>query len=650
MVGFGMLLVTPYVLMGATGAKASGKPRSNINVGVFVGVNEFTTKHYKPLRYAVNDAVAYAYLLTSQRDDGLGLIEPTNCFLALAGKPTTSALITQLDELRERGAIVTGASAVEINTAIDQASQQAVDQSGMVVLTLSTHGYMYKDSFRVLPSDGNPGGFTDIQAKELERMLKEFVPTKRILIFDVCQTLEGPLRGPSVTDLGDLLSRFKQAEGFVVLNSCSAGEGSLEDEEKQHGVFSRYLLEALRGSAGDSQGIITISSAFAYAWSHTTVRAPQIKPGGRKQTPSIAGYIDAPLPTMARTNLIYTRLNENRVEMNSAVKQAKACLLKAVNPDGDPPFRGSVVDQAWDVFAKAEFPIRTDLAQRIQEELGPGSPQGRRYFLTWWSNTFTKELAISNLLAAATVQSPVVAPTNAINEVPKAVLTTVWTNSLGMEFRRIPGRTNLWLCIWETRVGDYHAFLKDKKLPLQLSQHTNEPVAEVSWNDACDFCDWLTKRESGFSPPPKYRLPTDAEWSLVVGLDEPAGKTIDQLVGLNLDVYPWGKWPPGDRVGNYADTNSLSPIEARQDSYRFVSPVGLFPANKFGFFDLGGNVWEWTDSDYEQGKACRGGAFTLTLDSHFSAEQQLRSSFRYPVEKTTLHRAIGFRVAVERRL
>ncbi|HKB89622.1 MAG TPA: SUMF1/EgtB/PvdO family nonheme iron enzyme [Opitutaceae bacterium] len=50
----------------------------------------------------------------------------------------------------------------------------------------------------------------------------------------------------------------------------------------------------------------------------------------------------------------------------------------------------------------------------------------------------------------------------------------------------------------------------------------------VSWDDAKAFCEWLTKQERGSGALPEgmhYRLPTDEEWSVAVGLDSEPGNT-----------------------------------------------------------------------------------------------------------------------------
>jgi hypothetical protein len=101
----------------------------------------------------------------------------------------------------------------------------------------------------------------------------------------------------------------------------------------------------------------------------------------------------------------------------------------------------------------------------------------------------------------------------------------------------------------------------------------NAPVVGVSWFEADAFCRWLSLSENdGYD----YRLPTESEWQVAA-----AGKEGRE--------YPWGKdWHEG-RCNTYeADIGR-------------TSPVGIFVAGRTpeGVYDLSGNVWEWTRSDYK---------------------------------------------------
>lgn len=199
-----------------------------------------------------------------------------------------------------------------------------------------------------------------------------------------------------------------------------------------------------------------------------------------------------------------------------------------------------------------------------------------------------------------------------------------WENSLWMQFEPVPG-TEVLFSIWETRVQDYQAFVtatgKSWEKPL-FQQGLTHPAVLVSWENAKAFCAWLTekeRREGRLEANQEYRLPTDAEWSVAAGLGRENGSTPAEKDEKTKDVYPWGRqWPPPAGVGNYSSSLKV-------DDYDYTSPVGSFPANQFGLYDMGGNVWEWCEDPYkvwEQPRVLRGGSWAS------QGHDNLQSSYR----------------------
>jgi formylglycine-generating enzyme required for sulfatase activity len=134
-----------------------------------------------------------------------------------------------------------------------------------------------------------------------------------------------------------------------------------------------------------------------------------------------------------------------------------------------------------------------------------------------------------------------------------------------------------------------------------------QPVVNVSWEDAARYCNWLSAqdglpaayREQGGQMQPLqpatrgYRLPSEAEWvyvARVLGQGTPAR-------------YPWeGDYPPRQAAGNFADARIADTladvVPGYDDGYRATAPVGSFAPRPAGFYDLGGNVAEWTNDFY----------------------------------------------------
>ena len=135
----------------------------------------------------------------------------------------------------------------------------------------------------------------------------------------------------------------------------------------------------------------------------------------------------------------------------------------------------------------------------------------------------------------------------------------------------------------------------------------DRPVVQVTWEQAARFCNWLSRKE-GLPPVYAeingqlhatnpigngYRLPTEAEWEFCARYG-PTAKPWK---------YPWGEsFPPAAKTVNIADasaTNILTLVlDKYDDAYPAAAPVGSFPPNPAGLYDLGGNVAEWCHDYY----------------------------------------------------
>ncbi len=115
-----------------------------------------------------------------------------------------------------------------------------------------------------------------------------------------------------------------------------------------------------------------------------------------------------------------------------------------------------------------------------------------------------------------------------------------------------------------------------------FEQTDEHPVVNVSWNDAVEFCNWLSKKESK-----TYRLPTEAEWEFACR----AGTTTRYYSGDDPETLA--------KVGNVADAAAKAKFPEwkytikANDGYVFTAPVGKFKPNAFGLYDMHGNAWQW---------------------------------------------------------
>lgn len=114
-----------------------------------------------------------------------------------------------------------------------------------------------------------------------------------------------------------------------------------------------------------------------------------------------------------------------------------------------------------------------------------------------------------------------------------------------------------------------------------------EPVGCISWLDAKAYVAWLSAKTGK-----RYRLPSESEWEYVAR----AGTTTR---------YYWG-----DAADDICERANLFDASGRRasdlayvsadcdDGYPFTAPVGSFPPNPFGLYDITGNVWEWAEDCY----------------------------------------------------
>jgi formylglycine-generating enzyme required for sulfatase activity len=221
-----------------------------------------------------------------------------------------------------------------------------------------------------------------------------------------------------------------------------------------------------------------------------------------------------------------------------------------------------------------------------------------------------------------------------------------------LEFVMIPGQGTVkpfLLGKYEVTQGQYETVMG--KNPSTFKNGPDYPVEQMSWQDAKDFCAKLnTSLPKEARTNLIFRLPTDQEWSIAVGLPEEFGRVPQDKSNKIKDTYPWGsEWPPPNNAGNYADESYAEKhggsggIAGCNDGFADTSPVGSFPPNQFGLYDMAGNVWEWCEDwidDEMNIRVVRGAAFFT------ASRSQILSSYRGrpPIVRNF---ASGFRVRLE---
>jgi sulfatase modifying factor 1 len=242
----------------------------------------------------------------------------------------------------------------------------------------------------------------------------------------------------------------------------------------------------------------------------------------------------------------------------------------------------------------------------------------------------------------------------------------VYKNTLGMTLRLIPGGIYLMGSPPEEAGRYWHEgpqhkvrlapfYISDKEVtnaqygqflaatghapPLYwLDKNLNapqQPVVGVTWQDALDFAKWLSQESNE-----EYRLPTEAEWEAAC-----RGSLTDQ-------PFPWGGQPPEQGARFLANYN---PKPYDKDGFHYPAPVGSFPPNGHGLYDMAGNVAEWCQDWYDPTYYSRspfenpGGPPTGTYrvirgGSWYALARELRCAARQFYRPTRADGFIGFRL------
>ena len=183
---------------------------------------------------------------------------------------------------------------------------------------------------------------------------------------------------------------------------------------------------------------------------------------------------------------------------------------------------------------------------------------------------------------------------------------------------------------------EYDVFAKatNRQLPDDRGwERDRMPVINVSWHDAQDYVQWLSKQTGK-----QYRLPTEAEW-------EYAARAGTQT------RYWWG-----DDIGK---NNAVCIGCGSQWDGEQTAPVGSFKPNPFGLYDTAGNVWEWTRDcwhDNYNNAPVDGSAWLEANGGHCDRRvvrggswcdgpQYLRSAIRGGYDTDGASSGVGFRIA-----
>jgi formylglycine-generating enzyme required for sulfatase activity len=187
---------------------------------------------------------------------------------------------------------------------------------------------------------------------------------------------------------------------------------------------------------------------------------------------------------------------------------------------------------------------------------------------------------------------------------------------------------------YETTFEEYDRFAEATGRPLPDDAgfgRGRRPVVNVTWQDAKDYADWLSRK-----PGKRYRLPTEAEW-------EYAARS-----GGQNDIWP-----------GTSDEKQLTAYAVYgENSQKRTAPVGSKKPNRLGLHDMSGNVWEWAEdcshdsyqeapedgTAWEEAGGGDCGWRVVRGGSYHTIPGYLRVSGRLELKPDTRDRGLGFRL------
>jgi formylglycine-generating enzyme required for sulfatase activity len=433
------------------------------------------------------------------------------------------------------------------------------------------------------------------------------------------------------------------ASGLTVIAAARGDQVASWDTEARHGLFTRHLLEALRGKAdaapyGNGDGKVTAAEAKAYLDREMTYAARRAY--GREQNAEVTGAAErvlASLPAPGVTGLtpppdepILDPVEKELVALRNAnvrrAADASSAVVATLPAGSRVHVAGKVAGANWyaveregkrlgyvfgDLLQEAAVvvvppqpapppapPVRPAVGVYPQPQLfRPGEvfkdcaecpemvviPAGS--FVMGVAPGEEEREGLPDLFKGHSV------PQHGVNV--RSFMLGKYEVTVG-EFARFVNetghRTDGGCTVWNGAKWDIDQS-RNWRNP-GFGQGDRHPVACVSWDDAKAYTVWLS-RKTGKG----YRLATEAEW-------EYAARS-----GTSTARY-WGNDAnQGCGYANIADQTARSRVKGMTwgttcgDGHAYTAPVGSFRMNGFGLHDMIGNVWEWTEDCWNENYA-----------------------------------------------
>lgn len=484
----------------------------------------------------------------------------------------------------------------------------------------------------------NPG--TAVEGEFVKRILGNSPAQRKVLILDCC--FAGAIADSFLTyDDGTVdVAADLGGKGWCIMTAATGRKYALEQVGESLSVYSRYLVDGLKtgGAAPEGQTQISVRHWHDYVYRAVKAAAPAMEPaifnGEQGDTILVAQAAINPehryrqeVQAVQRNGKIFgaARLNLKlqQTRLGLSAEQAAAIEQSVLQPYEEKQRHLADYETALREEIEASYPLDAEairILQRLQTTLGLRDvdiqPLLDRIEVE-------QSVVLDPVLTTTTVPSP--APVTLSAEPPPqptpliAQFEVVTVDRQGQISQRQPGQARyvvenlgqgvtlelvaipagafdmgspkdevgrydregpqhrvkvsaFWLGKVPVTQAQYQAVMG--KNPSHFTENgANRPVEQVSWRDAVAFCEQLSQQTGKV-----YRLPSEAEWEYACR----AGTMTPFYFGTTLTA----------ELANY-DASKTYAQEASGTYRQQTTPVGQFPPNAFGLYDLHGNVWEW---------------------------------------------------------
>jgi formylglycine-generating enzyme required for sulfatase activity len=498
---------------------------------LLVGVRNYDSGKFRPLKYTENDAEGLARVL-GKAGFSLHVLTTTRGEKRRADAPTAANLRAAVEALlarKKRGDTVLVALA-------GHGIQRKVKGSG-------------KEESYFCPSDAqlnDPG--TLLALGRLFADLDDCGAGIKLLLVDACRN--DPAEGRNV-DI-DTLPRLPR--GTAALFSCSSGERAFESAKlgRGHGVFFYYVLQGLQGKAKNADGEVRWSGLAEHVTQSVSRAVPRLIGEGAQQTP------------------------EHKLNLRGA-----SPVL--IGPDG-----GAAAKAAEGKEEPARAPVTK------------GDLPGKEKVVKAGGKEITNSIGMKlvRIPAGKFTMGVPVEDTTPFSYVPQHAVEITRDYWLGVtevtqkQFKAVMGfNPSFFSHTGKGKAGqDYRDFSKPAGGKGKVAGMSTDdfPVENVSWVEAEEFCDKLSKLPAEKRAGRDYRLPTEAEWEYAC-----------RGSASSYQPFHFGN-SLSSKQANFDGDNPYGGAEKGPNLNR-TCKVGQYAKNAFGLHDMHGNVWEWCADWYDLG-------------------------------------------------